>query len=103
MEYEAALDILRRARVNRPAIVTMGGAFHIFERTRLLGSGHTIVAALRAAGKYPPPDEKPEITYSAKGLEVIKGREPICTALSKNSARRIANALNEYKPNQHGW
>jgi hypothetical protein len=102
MEYQAAMDILHRRRIHRPAIVEMAGGFHVFERTTLLGSGRTIKAAMIDAGMYPPVDIK-VIQYSAKGREVIRGREPICIAESNNKATRIANALNAYVPNQHGY
>jgi hypothetical protein len=102
MEYEAALNILFRRRIHRPAIVEMAGGFHVFERTTLLGSGGTILEALKSAGMYPPQDVK-VIQYSAKGREVIRGKEPICTAQSNNLANRIASALNAYVPNQHGY
>jgi hypothetical protein len=102
MEYEAALNILFRRRIHRPAIVEMAGGFHVFERTTLLGSGATILAALESAGMYPPQDVK-VIQYSAKGREVIRGKQPICTAQSNNLANRIANALNAYVPSQHGY
>lgn len=102
MDYQAALNILYRRRIHLPAIVEMAGGFHVFERTTLLGSGASIKAALIDAGMYPPQDVK-VIQYSAKGREVIRGKQPICTAESNNLASRIANALNAYVPNQHGY
>ena len=102
MDYQAAINILHRRRIHRPAIVEMAGAFHVFERTTLLGSGATITGALTAAGMYPPQDVK-VIQYSAKGRQVIRGKQPICIAESNNLATRIANALNDYVPSQHGY
>lgn len=101
MDYQTAIDILFRRRIHRPAIVQMAGGWHVFERTNLLGSGATIIAAMKAAGMYPPKDIE-VIQYSAKGRFVIRGREPIATAESGNKATRIANALNAYVPDQHG-
>jgi hypothetical protein len=101
MNYLDAMNILYRRRIHRPAIVEMAGGFHVFERTQLLGSGRTIKAAMLDAGMLPAKDIT-VIQYSAKGREVIRGREPIATAESNNKASRIANALNAYAPDQHG-
>jgi hypothetical protein len=47
--------------------------------------------------------------FVALGVAVFKGRadehkrgQLVCRAVSGNFAKRIANALNRYKPNEHG-
>jgi len=48
----------------------------------------------------PRPDSV--VQYVAIGRAVMKGQEHIATACSNTMARRIANALRKYVPNQKG-
>jgi hypothetical protein len=103
MDYQHAMNILQAARVYRPAVVSLGDAFHVFSRTELLGSGATIEAAMRASGHYPAKPRTDLEPFAAVGTSVMQGTTSICVARSYNSAMRIANALNEYIPSKRGF
>jgi hypothetical protein len=45
---------------------------------------------------------KPQPLFVAIRTVVMRGSEYIATATSSTMARRIANALNRYKPNEKG-
>jgi hypothetical protein len=100
--YEDAIQIMQQARIVSPSLVNYGGNYHAFSRTRLLGSGGTYEAALRAAKLLPLPARAEVILFAAAGSNVMRGNLPICVARSPNYARRIANALNAYTPNDRG-
>jgi hypothetical protein len=103
MEYQHALNIMIEARIHLPAIVKFGDTFHVFRRTDLLGSGPTIEAAMRAAKLFPPPDTKPVRLYVNVGSDVLQHGESVCVARNPNTAVRIVNALNRYKPSPKGF
>jgi len=45
--------------------------------------------------------EMPFVAVRKSGI-VMRGAQLICRAISHNMAKRIANALNEYKPSKEG-
>ena len=51
----------------------------------------------------PKGPEKTPVLFVAYGHGVKQGSEQIALAKSKTMARRIANALNKYKPNDKGY
>jgi len=104
MSYEEALHIMQRARVITPALIRYGTTYHVFSRTRLLGSGETYEAALRAAKLYPlPPSRKSTLLFGVEDTDVFRGEQFVCSARSHNIARRIAAALNAYTPSDRGY
>lgn len=88
-----------------------GTMFAIFDGTEIMrtpqGScisqvGNEAGAMVRAGlwpdeSMYPPP-----VKYAAVQTAVMQGSEHVATARSHNSAKRIANALNRYKPARRG-
>lgn len=48
------------------------------------------------------PPEEAEGQFSARGLNIYKLGTVVAQARSGNFARRIASALNSYKPDEHG-
>jgi len=48
-----------------------------------------------------PTTEVPFVAVRKSGI-VMRGAELICKAVSHNMAKRIANALNSYKPSKEG-
>ena len=46
--------------------------------------------------------EKAKLIFVAVKQLVMRGSERVAIAASVNMARRIANALNEYEPNEKG-
>jgi hypothetical protein len=103
MDYQHAINLLHEARVYRPAVVELGGTFHVFSRTELLGSGATIERAMRASGHYPLKARASPGIFSVAGTNVMQGDVSVCVARSRNTATRIANALNEYQPSPRGF
>lgn len=105
MTYEDALKVMQEARLHAPALVSMYGAYHVCSRGRVLGSGLTFEAALRAAKLLPrkPLSAEDAILFANVGCDVIRGGKPVCVARSRNMAHRIANALNAYTPNKEGF
>jgi hypothetical protein len=101
--YVEGMQLLREARVFAPAIVEHGGAFHVFSRMTLLGSGATVEDALLAGGFLPRPEHRPPVLFVAVGSNVVRGNEGVAAARSKTMAVRIANALNEYMPGDRGF
>jgi hypothetical protein len=101
-DYGHAMQILRDARLFAPSLVYLGGQFHVFTRTVLLGSGATIEDALQAAG-FLPPVAAPSILFVAVGSNVVKDQQSIAVARSRTMALRIAAALNEYVPGDRGY
>ena len=47
--------------------------------------------------------QKPQPIFVAVKTMVYRGSQLICRAASHTLARRIANALNQYKPGQKGY
>jgi hypothetical protein len=100
MNYDKAMNILRAAEVYAPALIQYDGGFHVFTRTKLLGSGPSIEEALERAGVLPPPPLNPnKLPFVAVGSNVVRGREGVCVCRSATMATRVANALNQYVPN----
>jgi hypothetical protein len=101
-DYGHAMQIMRDARVFAPSLIFMGGQYHVFTRTVLLGSGDTIEAALVAA-RLIPLVIPPSILFVAVGFNIVKENERMAVAKSRTMAMRIANALNEYVPGDRGY
>jgi hypothetical protein len=77
----------------------------IFENHEVLQHGDSFEDALRSRNLWPdqfmcPP--APRFTAIQQSGTIMRGTEYIATAASANMARRIANALNFYKPGKRG-
>jgi hypothetical protein len=105
MTYEIAIQVMQDARVHQPALVKLGDSYHVFSRTRLLGSGPSYEAALKAAKLLPRKERRAydAVLFVATGSNVVRGSLPVCAARTPNMALRIANALNAYTPNDRGF
>jgi hypothetical protein len=97
MDYREGMQILRDARLFAPAIVRYAGGYHVFSRTELISSGPTVREAV-AAGGFLTAENPPATIFVSVDYNVIAGEESVAIARSKNMAKRIANALNEYIP-----
>lgn len=102
IDRRRGFQILRAARIHEPAIVKLGGYVHIFERERSIAKGRTIEEALED-GDFLPVPEGVVIPYVAEDCDVRKGGDHIAIAKSRNTALRIANALNAYVPGPSGY
>ena len=100
--YAEGMQILRESRVFAPAIVEIGGRYHIYSRTTMQSSGATIEEALGAGG-FLPRTERRTVLFVAVGANVVQGNEGVAVARSNTMAARIANALNEYIPGDRGF
>ena len=101
-----AMRLLHRAQVYMPSVVPgLGrGGFYVFSAAKVLGHGDTVQAAMEAAGYWPlPPDLAALPLFSVEGYDIQLGSEQIAIAKSKTLAKRIANALNQYSPNERGF
>jgi hypothetical protein len=103
VKYEDAIKVMQEARVRSPALVLYGGNCHAFSQTQLLGSGKTYAGALRAAKLLPRQPPREAVLYVNIDCTVLRGTENICVARTRNTAHRIANALNAYVPNEDGY
>ena len=98
-----AMRLLHQAQVYMPSVVPgLGrGGFYVFSGAMALGHGETIQAAMEDAGLWPlPADLAARPLFSAEGYDVQHGSQQIAIAKSKTLAKRIANALNAYSPNE---
>lgn len=50
-----------------------------------------------------PEPRGPGLRFQAHERVIMRGAEHVATAMSHNFARRIANALNTYTPNERGY
>jgi hypothetical protein len=98
-----AMQLLQAARIYQPAVVPgLGfGGFYVFSAMKVLGHGETIEAAMVAAGLWPLPFVAAPLFF-ANEFSVMNGEENVCIAKSKTYAKRIANALNAYAPDERG-
>lgn len=107
MTHRRAIQLLQQAQVFCPALVpdlAAGHGFIVFSAMRILGRGETFEAALDDARKHDNlPDLPPFPAFRGEGCEVQRRGEVIATAVSRTMAARIANALNEYRPNERGF
>lgn len=106
MDVRRALQLLTEAQVYAPAVVPgLGlGGFYVFSAAKVLGHGDTIEAALadaRARGYIPDIPARP--TFRANANEVSRRGEVVASCNSRTMAARIANALNQYNPNERGF
>ena len=100
-----ALRLLHQAQVYMPSVVPgLGrGGFYVFSAAKVLGHGATIQEAMEAAGYWPlPSDLAARPIFSAEGFNVQHGAQQVAIAHTKTLAKRIANALNEYSPDERG-
>jgi len=105
MDVRRALQLLTEAQVYAPAVVPgLGsGGFYIFSAAKVLGRGETIDEALgdaRARGNLPELPPRP--VFLADRLTVTRRGEVVASCNSRTMAARIANALNQYNPNERG-
>jgi hypothetical protein len=101
-----AMRLLHQAQVYMPSVVPgLGrGGFYVFSAGKVLGHGDTVQAAMEAAGYWPfPADIPPRAIYSAEDFDVLLGAHRVAVAQSRTLAKRIANALNAYSPNERGF
>jgi len=105
MDARRARQLLTEAQVYAPAVVPgrgLGG-FYVFSSAKELGHGATIEEALedaRAKGYIPDLPPNPAFRASRKDRTVSRRGEVVATCNSGTMAERIANALNEYNPNE---
>ena len=105
MDVRRARQLLTEARIYAPAVVPgLGlGGFYIFSSAKVLGRGATIEEALedaKAKGYVPDLPPRPMYVASRKDRTVSRREEVVATCNSGTMAERIANALNEYNPNE---
>lgn len=99
-----AMQLLQQAQVFMPSVVPgLGlGGFYVFSAAKVLGHGATIQEAMEAAGFWPLPAIPPAPIFVAWDYSVRRGGEEIAISHSKTMAKRIANALNAYAPDERG-
>lgn len=103
MNHRRAIEVLKEARIFCPAVVPdLGrGGYIVFSAMKVLGQGETIDAAMdhaRAQGYIQVKRGLPP--FREDGVSVVRLDEVVATARSRNMAIRIANALNEYQPDE---
>ena len=101
-----AMRLLHQAQVYMPSVVPgLGrGGFYVFSAAKVLGHGATVQKAMEAAGYWPlPPDLASRPFFSAEGYDIQLGAQQVAIAKSKTLAKRIADALNQYSPNERGF
>lgn len=109
LTWEQAEDVLRyftppgqRLHFHRSGL----GSVHIFRGSTILSWGIATATmgcheeALRKAGLWP--ETPPPPRFVNIGPSVMQGAEAICLARSNTMAKRIAAALNWYKPGRRG-
>ena len=106
LDHRRALNLLFEAQVYAPAIVPdlTNGGFVVFSLGRYLGGGKTLEDALadaRVRGNIP--DLAPRPMFWAEGKTVTRRGEVVASCSSRTMAARIANALNQYNPNERGF
>ena len=105
MDNKRALHILTQAQIYLPSVVpgrALGG-WLVFSAARELGRGETVdeaMASARSAGNIP--DLPPRPLFLHDGLTVLRHGSVVATTISVTMAKRIANALNLYNPNERG-
>ena len=103
MVHRRAIEILIEAEVFSPAVVPdlVHGGFIVFSALRVLGRGATIDEAMRnARNNIPPSPGRP--VFKGDKYNVTLRDEVVAVAKSRTYADRIANALNQYNPNERG-
>lgn len=105
MNHRRAIEVLKEARIFCPAVVPGlgGGGYNVFSAMKLLGSGETIEDAMqdaRSKGYIPVVRGLPP--FREDGKNVIRAGEAVAVAVSRSMATRIANALNQYQPDERG-
>lgn len=104
MDRRYALQVMRAARVKEPAVVRLHGSILLFEEENLIGTGRTYKQALDDADLLPVPEGAVIPFATGPGpCDVRKGGDHIAIAKSRNTALRIANALNAYVPGPQGY
>jgi len=105
LTHRRAIELLIHAQVFCPAVVPNlgGGGYIVYSAMKVLGQGETIEAAFgdaKAKGNLPQLPAFP--SFRGDGRNVLRRGEVIATASSRTMADRIANALNQYNPNERG-
>lgn len=105
MIHRRAIELLKQAGVFCPAVVPdpARGGYSVYSAMKVLGSGATIEAALaegQRRGLIDPFRPLPSFQYD--GVTVVWDRGVVATCVSRSMAERIANALNQYAPNERG-
>ena len=106
MDVRRALQLLTEAQVYAPAVVPgLGqGGYFVFSAAKVLGRGETIDAALAdAKARGYLPELPPRPAFLADGVIVTRRGEVVATCNSRTMAARVANALNQYNPNERGF
>src|SRR5437660_11334736 len=102
MDNLKALRILHSSQVYLPSVVPGlgGGGYYIFSSMRVLAHASTIEEAM-VKGGFLPPKFPVAPAFVAHDLDVVRAGAGLATAEFKTVARRIANALNAYAPNEN--
>lgn len=113
MTHKRAIELLIQSQVFCPAVVPnmaeMGG-YLVFSATKVLGHGSTIALAMEDAqrrGHLPARKWFPQFRGDGKNVirfytDLQTTESIIAVASSRTYADRIANALNQYLPNERG-
>lgn len=103
MEYRIALQKLVDAQIYAPAVVPgrASAGWLVFSATREIARHETMEGAVRAA-LASMPALPPRPWFLAEQYSVTRMGSVIATCTSKAMAQRIANALNNYNPNERG-
>lgn len=114
MNHRHAIELLIQARIFCPAVVPEfwddGGikGYYVFSSMKVLGHGDTIGEAFDDARRnghisgnirWLPPFREDGVKV-VRLNEAIGENETVATARSRNMAIRIANALNQYQPDE---
>ena len=111
MTHKRAMEVLKMAQVFCPAVAPTGEGFGVYSALRVLGRGSTIAEAMGDAqrnGHIPQPRNFPIFRGDQKNVvRFYLGSEDeatvVAVASSRTYADRIANALNQYLPNERGF
>lgn len=103
MDYRIALQKLVDAQIYAPSVVPgrAVGGWLVFSATREIARHETMEGAVAAAVASVPP-LSPRPWFMAEGYSVTRGGSVVATTSSKAMTQRIANALNQYNPNERG-
>ena len=105
MEHRRAVELLMQSQVFCPAVVPdlANGGYIVFSAMRIIGRGQTIDAAVKdARGRGNVPDTPARPLFRGDKFNVTLRDEVVAVAKSRTYADRIANALNQYNPNERG-
>lgn len=105
MNPRRARELLHAAGLPFPAVVPsphniLKDGWNVYSGTKLLGQGYTIDEAMDDARRYWDIGEYTPTQFRAEGFAICRSGVVEATAKSLTMARRIANALNVYNPDE---